>query len=144
MAQELQSLLTVPAGGQRSSLSFTVANDTGHDQVRHVEHRSISVGKGISQLTTLVHRSWRLWCHVRRDATREGELFEELAHTNLVLGNIWVVLGVGSFQVYLRDDGRPSMAGSRDVDHVDVSFTNNSIQMCINEVLTGRCTKVTK
>ncbi|MNG28216.1 hypothetical protein D3C84_1134490 [compost metagenome] len=59
----VEEFVGVPARRQRAGFSLTVADDTGHDQVRVVERRAIGMGQGITQLPTFMDGAGNL----RRD-----------------------------------------------------------------------------
>ena len=127
--------MRVPARGQRAGLGLAVADDAGDDQVGVVERRAEGVAEAVAQLAPLVDRARRLGSDVAGDAAREGELLEELLHPRHVLGDVRVDLAVGPLQVGVADQRRPAVAGSRDVDHVQVIFLDDPIQMDVDEVL---------
>ena len=43
------------------------------------------------------------------------------------------MFGVRTFQVRIRHKARPAMSWSRDEDHTQIEFGDDTIQMCINE-----------
>ncbi len=83
-------------------------------------------------------RAGRFGRDVARDAAGEGELLEQLLHALLVLGDVRVDLAVGPFELGVGHDARPAMAGADDVDHVQVAFFDDPVQVDIDEVQSRR------
>ena len=135
IVRRVEELVGVPARGQRAGLGLAVAHDAGDNQIRVVERRAEGVAQAVAQLAPLVDRARRLGSDVTGDAAREGELLEELLHPRHVLGDVRVDLAVSPLQVHVADQRRPAVAGSRDVDHVQVIFLDDPIQMDVEEVL---------
>ncbi len=128
----------MPARGQRAGLGFAVADDAGDDQIRVVERRAKGVAQAVAQLAPLVDRARCLGSDVTGDAAREGELLEELLHPRHVLGDVRVDLAVRSLEVHVADERRPAVAGPGDVDHVQIIFLDDPIQVDVDEVLARR------
>ena len=80
VAHRIEELVRVPRRGERAGFRFTVADDTGNDEIRIVERRPVRVRQRVAELTPFVDRTGRLRRHVRRDAAGEGELAEQPAH----------------------------------------------------------------
>jgi hypothetical protein len=98
----------------------------------------------VSKLSTFVHGSRSLGCHMRRDSSRKRELLKETSHSFLILCDIWVNFSVGSFEVHLRDKGRATMSWTRYVNDAELSLFDESVQMDVNEVLSWSGAKVPK
>ena len=103
----------MPARRERPGLGFAVADDAGDEQVRVVERRAERVREGVAELAALVDRARRLGRDVRRDAARERKLAEELAQPGFVLRDMRVELGVGPFEIRVRNETRPAVARGR-------------------------------
>ena len=108
----------MPARRQRAGLGLAVADDARDQQLGVVERRSERVGERVAELAAFVDRAGGLRGGVAGDAARERELAEEPPQAFLVPADLRVELAVSAFEVRVRDDARPAVAGARDVDRV--------------------------
>jgi hypothetical protein len=76
--------------------------------------------------------------HVARNSARKRELLEQLFQPGFVLGDIGVDLTPGALQVHVADDRRATVAGSGDVEHIEVVRLDDPVQVHVDEVLPGR------
>ena len=72
-----------------------------------------------------------------RNAARKRKLQEQLSQPGLILTDIRVDLAVGAFEIGIAHDGRPAVPRAGDVDHVEVVFLDDPVQMHVDEVLAG-------
>ena len=79
----------------------------------------------------------RLRRHMAGDAAGEGETLEELLHSLLVSGNVGIDLGIAAVQPVLRHHGVAAVAGTGEIDHIQIVALDDPIQMGIDEVLAG-------
>src|SRR5439155_12224597 len=86
------------------------------------------------ELAALVDRSRRLRRGVAGDASRKRELAEQPTQPLLVAADVRVDLAVGALEVQIRHDTRATVAGSRDVDAVQVPRTDHPVEVGIDEV----------
>jgi hypothetical protein len=128
----------VPARRERAGLRLAVADDAGNDQVRVVEGRSIGVGNGVAELTSLVDRPGRLRRDMARNAAGKRELSEQALHPLLVGGDVRIYLAVSALEISVCDQTGSAMSGTRDVDHVEVVLFDEPIQVNVDEVQTRR------
>ena len=138
VGQRVQELVRVPARRQRPGLRLAVADDAGDDQVGIVEGGAVGVRQRIAELAALVDRPGRLRRHVARDAAGKGELGEEPLHARLVLRDVRIDLAVGAFEIGVGDQRRPAVAGTGDVDHVEVVLPDHPVQVHVDEVQARR------
>jgi hypothetical protein len=75
---------------------------------------------------------------VARNSAGERELREETLHAFLVRGDIRIDLAVGSFQIGVRDEARPTVPRPGDVECVEVVLLDHPVQVGIDEVQAGR------
>ena len=68
----------------------------------------------------------------------DKKLFEQLFHSLLGLRDIRIEFGIGSLKVSIGDHRRAAMSGSGDVYHVEIVLPDDSVQMHIDEIKTGR------
>src|SRR5262245_50574976 len=124
----------MPARGQGPGFGLTITDDAGNDQLWIVVGGTVRVRDSVSELSAFVYGPWRFWSYVARNATRERELREEALHTRLVLGDVWVNLAIGTFEVGVSDEARPAMSGAGYIDHVKVVLLDKPVQVNVNKV----------
>ena len=130
----VDELVGLPAGGQRAGLSFAVADDGRDEQARVVHHSAVGVGQGVTQLAAFVDGARGFRSVVGRDATRVGELAEELLQASLILGDVREVLGVGAVQVGLSGTSRAAVARAHDDHSVLLVISNETVDVADEEV----------
>ena len=135
VTDRIEELVGLPGGGQRSGLGLAVPDHAGDDQAGIVECGAEGMAERIAKLATFMDRSRRGRRHMARDAARERELLEQPLQPGLVLADVGVDLAVRAFEVCVRHQRRAAMPGACDVDHVDVVFLDDTVQVDIDEVL---------
>ena len=65
------------------------------------------------------------------------ELEKELPQPGLILADVGIDLAVGALKVGVAHDGRAAVSGAGDVDHVEVVFLDDPVQVRVDEVLPG-------
>ena len=128
----------MPRRGQRSGLRLAVADDAGDDEIGIVEHRAERVAERIAQLAALVDRARALRRRVAGNAAGKRELEKQLPQPGLVLADVGIDLAVGALEVGVAHDGRAAVPGAGDVDHVEVVFLDDPVQVHVDEVLPRR------
>ena len=144
VADRIEKLVRVPAGGERSRLRLSVANHTGDDEVRIVEGRAMGVRQRIPELPALVNRARRFRRDVARNAAGEGELGEKPLHPLLVLRDVRVDFAVRPLEIGVGHQRRPAMARAGDVNHVEVELFDQPVQVDVDEVQARRRSPVPK
>ena len=71
---------------------------------------------------------------VAGNSARKTELFEQPFHSRFILFDVWVIFGVSSFQIRIRDKTGTTVTGSGDKDHAQIVFVDDAIQVCVDEV----------
>ena len=137
VADRVEELVGMPCGGQWAGLGFAVADDAGDDQVRIVERGPEGMADRIPQLAPLMNRPRRLRRNVTGDPSGEGELLEQLLQPGLILADVGIDLAVRAFEVDVAHHRRGAVAGTGDVDHVEVMLFDDPVQMRVDEVLPG-------
>src|SRR5271155_5754546 len=94
--------------------------------------------QGISELPAFVNRSWSGWRNVTRNTAGERELLEQFLESRFVLSDVRIHLAPGALQVDIADDRGTAVAGPSHIEHVQVIFVDDAIQVCVDEVLPGR------
>ena len=135
VAGGIEEFVDVPAGGKGPRFRLAIADAGQGDQLRVVEHRSAGVGEHIAQLAPLVDRAGRFGGAVAADVAREGELPQEAAHADGVLGFVGIDLAVGAVQVGGGQYPRRAMARPREVDHAQVVGPDHPVGMGPDEGL---------
>ena len=72
-----------------------------------------------------------------RNAIRPGELPKEPQHPVSAALDIRKALGVGAFEIAMRHQPRTAMTRADDINHVQIVFFDQPVQMDINEVEPG-------
>ncbi len=134
----------MPCGGQRTCFRLAVADDAGHDKIGIVEHRSESMAERITQLAPLVDRARAFRRYMAWNSSGKRKLKEELPKSGLILADIGIDLAVGALEIGVAHDGRAAVPRTGDVNHVQVVFLNNAVQVHVDKVLPGGGAPVTQ
>ena len=86
------------------------------------------------QIKILLEESKRGVIFPKQDATRVGELAEELLQASLILGDVREVLGVGAVQVGLSGTSRAAVARAHDDHSVLLVISNETVDVADEEV----------
>src|SRR5216117_1901018 len=71
------------------------------------------------------------------NSSGKRKLGEELPEPSLVLADVWIDLAVRALEIGVGHDRRAAVPGAADVNHVEVVFLDDPVQMRVNEVLPG-------
>ncbi len=96
----------------------------------------------VAELASLMDRAGHLGRDVAGDTAREGELAEERAHALFVARDMRIELRVGALEVGVGNETRPAVAGSGDVDRVQVTLPDGTVHVHIDEVEARRGAEV--
>ena len=135
----IQELDALPASFERAGLSLAIADDASHDQIRIIERRSKGVDQRIAKFASLMHGVRRVRSAMARNTAGRRKRTKEKPHTVDVLGNFRMHFGISSFEVCAGVQGRPSVAGARNVNDICIRFPDQPVQMNVDEILPGRC-----
>ena len=138
----VQELVRMPTRGQRPGLRLSISHYTTDQKVRIIKGCAIGMRNAVTEFSSLMNGSRRLRRHMARDSARKRKLLEQTFHAELVLPNIRVDFAVRAFQVSVRHQARPAMTRTRDVNHIQVEFLDQTIAMHINEIKARRGTPV--
>jgi len=116
-------------------LRLAISDDAGDDELGIVEHGPERVAERIAQLAALVDRARALRRCVAGNTSGKRELKKKLLQPDLVLADDGIDLAVRSLQIRVGHDGRTAMTGAGDVDHVEVVFLDDPIEVNVDEVL---------
>ena len=119
----------MPRSSQRSSLGLAVPNHHAHNQAGVIERGPKRVRDAIAQLATLVNRPWNFGRAVTPQLAWKRKRAEQFQHSCFVLALLRVDLGVRPFQIAVRDHGRRTVSRTRQVDHVQIVFADDAVQM---------------
>ena len=128
----------MPAGSERAGLGLAIADDAGDDQIGIVESGSVGVAQSVAQLAPFVNAARRLGGHVAGNSAGKTELLEQLLHPFGVLANIRIELAMCPFEIGMRHERRAAVPGTDDIDHVQVIFFDDPIEMHAEHVEAGR------
>src|SRR5262249_47757098 len=85
IANGIEELVDVPAGGQWPGFGLAIADHGRHDQVGVVERGTTGVRQNVPELAAFVDATGSLGCAVAADAARKREAAEQPQHAGLVL-----------------------------------------------------------
>jgi len=131
----IKEFVRMPCGGERTRLRLAVADDAGDAEVGIVKHCPERMAERIAQLAALVDRARTLRRGVAGNAAGKRKLLEELLQPRLILADVGIDLAVCAFEIGIAHDGRAAASGTGDVNHVEVVFLDNPVQMHVDEVL---------
>ncbi len=134
----VEELVRVPTCGQRPRLRLAVADDAGDEQIGIVEGGAVGVRDRIAQFAPFVDRAGRLRGDVAGDAAGKRKLREQPLHPLLVLRNLRIQLAIGSFEIGVGHEPRSSVAGSGDVDRVEIVLLDRAVQVDVEKVQSRR------
>ena len=72
----------MPRRRERTGLGFTIAHDTGDDQIGIIERRAKRMRQAVAEFATFMDRARSFGRDVAADVPGEGELLEELPHSS--------------------------------------------------------------
>ena len=133
----IEELIGMPRRGQRSGLRLAIADDASDDEIGIVEHRPERMAERVAQFSALVDRARALRRGMAGDASRKGELEEELPQPGLILADVGVDLAVSALELGVADYGRAAVPGAGNVDHVEVVLLDDPVKVRVDEVLAG-------
>jgi hypothetical protein len=98
----------------------------------------------IAQLAALVDRARALRRCVAGNSSGKRKLNKELPQPDFILADVGIDLAVSALQIRVAHDGWAAMSGAGDVDHVEVVFLDDPVQVHIDEVLPRGCSPVSQ
>jgi hypothetical protein len=107
------------------------------NQIRVIEYGTESVRDGVTKLTTFVNTSRGLRSCVTANASRERELLEEALHTLSILRLVRVDFGVNSLEERVGNDGRGTVARTRDEEGIEIVLLNQTVHVNVGKRLTS-------
>ena len=116
----IEKFVGLPGGRQGARFGLAVADDAGDDETRIVERGAEGVAERISEFAALVNGAGRRRGDMARNAARKGELLEQPFHPGFVLADVGIDLAVAALEIGVGDQRRAAMAGTGDVDHVEI------------------------
>jgi hypothetical protein len=144
VARGIQELVRMPARRECTGFRLAVADHAADDQIRIVERRTVGMRERVPELAALVDRARRFGRHVARNAVRPRELPEQPLHAVPIALDRRIVLGVRAFEIRVRDDARPAVAGADHVNHVQPVRRDQAVQVHVEEVQARRRAPVTE
>ena len=138
VGSRVQELVGLPGGGQGTGFRFAVSDHAGNDELRVVERGPEGVAQRVPEFAALVNRPGSRRSHMARNAAGKGELLEEFLEPRFVLGHVRVDLAPRSFEVHVAHDRRTTVAGAGHIEHIQIVFLDDPVQMHVDEILTRR------
>src|ERR1700731_3097267 len=102
------------------------------------------MGQRISKFAAFVNRTRNVRPAVTRDSSRSRELTEQSPHPRNSLRNLRIKFRVRPLKINLRNDSRPAVPRSRDIDDTGIVLSDEPIQMDIDKILPRRGSPMTK
>ena len=143
VCDRVQEFVGLPGCRQRTSLSFTITYNSSCNQIRVVKYSSESMSDGVTKLATFINGTRCFRCAVAWDSAWEGELFEHFLHTFLILADVRINFAVGTFQIGIGNHEVSAMSRTGKQDHIKVITFDDTVAVCINEVLSRYSSPVT-
>ena len=134
VTHRIEELVGVPARRERPRLRLAIADHCGDDEVGVVEGGAVGVRKRIAELAALVDGAGRLRRHMARNPAGKRELSEEPLHALHVPRDVRIDFAVRAFEICVGDQSRSPMPGTSDVDHVEIVFLDQPIEVRVDEV----------
>src|ERR1700721_4675285 len=75
-----------------------------------------------------------------RNSAGERKLREEPLHALHILRDAWINFAVCAFEIGVGDQPRSAVSGTGDVDHIEIVFLDQPIEVRVDEVEAGRRT----
>jgi hypothetical protein len=133
-----------PRALQRPRLRLPVTDHGGDYEVGVIEGRTEGVGEDVAELSALVDRAGGGHADVAGHAAGCRELAEEPPQARSVLRHLRVDLGVGAFEVQVRQDGRSAVTRTGQVDHLGAALPDEAIEVDIDQAEARRGTPVSE
>ena len=137
VADRVEELVGLPRRGQRPRFSLAIADDAGDVEIGIIEDCPEGMAERVPQLAAFVDRTWAFRRGMAGNAAGKRKLQKQFSEPGLILTDIRVDLAVGTFEIGVAYDGRPAVPRAGDVDHVEVVFLDDPVQMHVDEVLAG-------
>jgi hypothetical protein len=134
----IEKLVRMPRRRERAGFRFSVANDTGRNEVGVIQYSTEGMAQRVAQLAALVNATGRFRRDVTRDPAGKRKLSEQLPQPGFVLRDRGVDFAVRALEICIRHEGRPAMTRAGDVDHVEVALLDDPVQVHVDEIL-PRC-----
>ena len=134
----IEKFVGLPGGRQGARFGLAVADDAGDDEPRIVERGAEGVAQRISEFAALVDGARRRRRDMARNAAGKGELLEQPFHPGFVLADVGIDLAVAALEIGVGDQRRSAVAGTGDVDHVEIMQSDRPVQMDVDEILPRR------
>ena len=92
----------------------------------------------IAQLATFMDRARTLRRCVAGNPSGKRKLKKEFPKPGLILADVGIDLAVGTLEIGIAYDGRAPVPRARNVNHVEVIFLDDPVQVHVNEILARR------
>ncbi len=129
VGERVHELIGLPRGGKRACLCLAIADDSNCEQGRIGKHSSISMGKRIAELASLMDRTRGFRCKVARYTTWIRKAAEELLQPHLVVCNKRIPFAVRSIENRLRRASRSTMARAHQKNGILSVVMNKTVHM---------------
>src|SRR5260370_23576217 len=100
--------------------------------------------KRVAEFAALVYRTRCFRGNMAGNSARKGELQEQPLHPFLVLRDLRIKLAVAPLQPGIRHQRRAAVSGSGDINHVEVEYADQPVEVRVDQVEPGAGTRVTE
>src|ERR1700730_9359907 len=137
VAGRVEEFVGVPTGSESAGFRFAVANDAPEYQIRIIEGGAIGMCQRITEFATFMDRAGRLRGDVAGNPVRPGKLAKQPLQSVSAALDRRIALGVRPFEIAVRHDTRTAVAGTDDVDHIQVIVLDQPVEVDIEEIQAG-------
>jgi hypothetical protein len=138
----INEFVAMPGSCCWSGLGLTVTDNTGNNQVRIIHDCTKGNRESISQFATFVDRSGNLSVDGAWEAGWSTELRDQGLHTVGVARVFGIVFGKRPFNPQIGKNGGRSMARSHYIEHVQIVFDDEAVEMRVHQGQAGACSPV--
>src|SRR5450432_4112056 len=78
------------------------------------------------------------------NSSGKRKLQKELLQPRLILADVGIDLCVRALEISVGYDRWPAVSGARDIDHIEIVFLDDAVQMNIDEILPRGCAPMTE
>ena len=139
VTRRIQKLNAFPSAFERRRFRLAVADHARDDEIGIIKRRAERMHQRITELAAFVDRTGHVRTGVTGHSARRRELAKQQAHALGVLGDSRIDLRVGALEIGVRHDRRTAVAGTGNINDVDVVLANQPIEMHIDKILPRRC-----
>jgi len=144
VTDRVQELDAFPGAFERSCLRLAVPDHCDGDEIGVIEDSAEGMHEDVAEFSALVYGAGGRDADVAWDTARRRELAEEAPQAHGVLRHVRIDLGVGPFQIDVRDDRGAAVSRAGQVDHVGIRVLDQAVQVHVDEAEARRGSPVSQ